>query len=67
MGQAKNRGSFEDRKAKSIVANQERLAAYERREALIELNRTPEEREARKRSRHKFNTFMAIAAGSLIR
>lgn len=67
MGQAKNRGSFEDRKTKSIVANQERLAAYERREALIELNRTPEEREALKRSRHNFNTFMAIAAGSLIR
>jgi hypothetical protein len=49
------------------VANQERLAAYERREALIELNRTPEERAARKRSRHAYNTFMAIAAGSLIR
>jgi hypothetical protein len=66
MGQAKNRGSFEDRKSKSIIANQERLAAYERREALIEMNRTPEEREARKQSRRKFATFMAIAAGSLI-
>lgn len=67
MGQARNRGSFEDRKAKSIVAEQERLAAYERRQALIELNRTPEERAARKRSRHAYNTMMAIALGGLIR
>lgn len=66
MGQAKNRGSFEERKSKSIVDKQERLAAYERSEALIEMNRTPEEREARKKSRHNFNTFMAIAASSLI-
>lgn len=66
MGQAKNRGSFESRQAEAIVAKQERQVAYERRKAEIERNMTPEEREARKLSRHKFNTFMAIAAGSML-
>jgi hypothetical protein len=67
MGQARNRGSFEDRKSKSIVDHQERIEQLKRQKALAELNMTEEEREARKRSRHRYNTFMAIAAGSMLR
>lgn len=67
MGQAKNRGSFEIRQAEAIVAKQERQIAYERRKSEIERNMTPAERDARKKSKHAFNTMMAIAAGSLIR
>lgn len=59
MGQAKNRGNFEERQSKAITVNQERKEALERVRAINEANMTPEQRKSR---RHAQN-FMAIAAG----
>ena len=51
MGQAKNRGSFEDRKAKAIIKNQKEQEKLEKeRQALKvkrERNMTPEQRKKR--------------------
>lgn len=66
MGQAKTRGSFEQRQADAIVDRHQRIEAHKRYEAMVELNRTPEERAARKKSRQSLNTLLAIAAGGLL-
>lgn len=63
MGQAKNRGTFEERKNKSITDAETRRIQRMRREAEIEASMTPEQRASRKQSRRKLNTFLAIAAG----
>lgn len=59
MGQAKNRGNFQERQEKAITVNQERKEALDRIRAINEANMTPEQRKNR---RHAQN-FMAIAAG----
>lgn len=59
MGQAKNRGSFEERKTASIAANKERIEALERIKAINEANMTPEQRQNRQRTQK----FVAMATG----
>lgn len=59
MGQAKERGSFEERQAKAVVADQERLEALARVRAINEANMTPEQRQNRRNARN----LIAIASG----
>ncbi len=59
MGQANNRGTFEQRQSTAIQQNQERKEAMARCRAVEEANMTPEQRDRR----HKARTFMTIAAG----
>lgn len=63
MGQAKNRGSFEDRKIKSISDTENRRKERIRIDAEIEATMTPEQREEKRIRRRKINTFLTIAAG----
>lgn len=63
MGQAKNRGTFEERKSKSISDADAKRIQRMRREAEIEAAMTPEQREEKKRSRRKINSFIAMSLG----
>lgn len=63
MGQARNRGTFEDRKNKSISDSEIRRKERIRIDAEIEASMTPRQREERKNRRRKLNTFLTIAAG----
>lgn len=63
MGQARNRGTFEERKNKSISDATIRRNERIRIDAEIEAAMTPKQREERKKRRQKINTFISIAAG----
>lgn len=65
MGQAKNRGSFEERKAEAVVANEKRLVAIEQRKAEREARMTPEERSARRKAQMFMAMGMGLSAGVL--
>ena len=63
MGQARNRGNFEERKNKSISDSEIRRKERIRIDAEIEASMTPRQREELKNRRQKLNTFLTIAAG----
>ena len=58
MGEAKRRGSFEERKSKSIENKKLLLAELNERRTIAEANRTPEE----KKKRHSVRTLLATAS-----
>ena len=72
MGQAKSRGSFEQRKIEGAArleaeakARAVEMARLEREEAAREAALPPHVREQKRRARQTFNTIIAAAMGSL--
>lgn len=69
MGQAKQRGSFEKRKAEAIVRNaeqeRERLARHERAKAEREANMSERDKRRRTQTRAILAAGMGIAASSI--
>lgn len=59
MGQAKQRGTFEERKHQGETRNRERLERLERERLIREANMTPEQR----RSRHHMRAFISTTLG----
>lgn len=71
MGQAKSRGSFEQRKIEGearleaeATARAKELARLEREEAEREAALPADVRERKRRARNSFNTMIAIALGA---
>ncbi len=60
MGQAKLRGSFEERKALAVIRNAETIAERERIRALREAAKTPEQRRAEMRVQTKLAMILAL-------
>lgn len=65
MGQAKNRGSFEERKAEAIIANERRRAERERLKAEREANMTPEQRAWRRKGQMAMAIGLGLSASIL--
>lgn len=69
MGQAKSRGSFEQRKLDAIKVETERLAKLAKEKEIARLKRleweaeNPELAAEQKRKSNEFKTLLAVAAG----
>lgn len=66
MGEAKRRGSFEQRKAESEAAYQEAKRIEKQRQAEYEASLTPEQREKRKQARQTLTMMAGITAGTFL-
>lgn len=62
MGQAKQRGTLEQRKAAAIARNKAALIAHEEARRAREAAKSPQQREAEKRSRKAFNELALLTA-----
>lgn len=60
MGQAKLRGSFEDRRNNAILRNKEKREHQARIKLEHELSLTPEEKASRQRAQIAYDSFFAI-------
>ncbi len=65
MGQAKKRGSFEERKANAIKINEERVILNKKIMAQQERNMSPAERSKRNKSRMLLSAMIGISLSNL--
>jgi hypothetical protein len=65
MGQAKDRGPFEKRKAESIVRKAKEAEEYEQQMAEYEANLPPEQKRKRQEAQNVLATFLGFTIASL--
>lgn len=66
MGQAKQRGTPEDRKQAGIEKNRERIAIIEHNQRVREANMSPQERKKRHESRMLLSMCMGLGIGAMM-
>ncbi|MBI6727231.1 hypothetical protein YA0089_26815 [Pseudomonas viridiflava] len=65
MGQAKQRGTLEDRKQEGIAKNRERIATIEHNQRVREANMSPQERRKRHETRMMLSMCMGLSMGAM--
>ncbi|MDU8350625.1 hypothetical protein RYA05_01830 [Pseudomonas syringae pv. actinidiae] len=65
MGQAKQRGTLEDRQQEGIAKNRERIATIEHNQRVREANMSPQERRKRHETRMLLSMCMGLSMGAM--
>jgi len=63
MGQAKIRGSFEERQSKAVVAKQKRIADWEQEKISRQAAMSPSERQKQREARRFISMALGLSAG----